>query len=157
MRINWKCSFYFHKKQQNIWYKEGMGDTNAYKTKVIFEKHSGLCAWSMTHIFDHVILRFSIIIWTTQFVVKDFHNNVYKQLLVGYQSFPLELDGKSRAESRHNEFKDCGSTRQFLTLPAVRNLNFFFFDPGPGPIGPSPWLPDNLVTVLLTGGTCGLI
>ena len=55
------------------------------------------CALSgMSHTFDHVILRFSIIIWTTQFVVKDFHNNVYKQLHVGYQSFPLELDGNSR-------------------------------------------------------------
>ena len=50
----------------------------------------------MSHTFDHVILRFSIIIWTTQFVVKDFHNNVYKQLHVGYQSLPLELDGNSR-------------------------------------------------------------
>ena len=54
------------------------------------------CAFNMSHTFDHVILRFSIIIWTTQFVVKDFHNNVYKQLHVGYQSFPLELDGNSR-------------------------------------------------------------
>lgn len=39
-----------------------MGDTNAYKTKVIFEKHSGLCACCMNHTFDHVILRFTIII-----------------------------------------------------------------------------------------------
>ena len=53
------------------------------------------CALSMSHTFDHVILRFSIIIWTTQFVVKDFQNNVYKQLHVGYQSVPLELDGNS--------------------------------------------------------------